>query len=191
MTTASAPPGADALEEISLTCWVARVSYVYGASWPFTTNAEVAAPPDVFLRRADGGLHEEVSATLALSVSRHPSGIHRLAQTALQPYVVAIAEQFKDYFQRHGATTGAFARTQQTEFLRHLRNAASHNNKWHFTGAEPTRAAAHNGLTLDATMHGRGPVLMGKVMAGDVLDLYRDLAAAVAAHLGRKPPTVA
>jgi hypothetical protein len=69
------------------------------------------------------------------------------------------------------------------EFVRHLGNAVSHGNRWHFTSGEPRRPAASRFVTLDASFHGREPVLWDDLTPADVLDVFDD----VAAHLRAIP----
>jgi hypothetical protein len=65
------------------------------------------------------------------------------------------------------------------EFARHLRNAASHGNRWNLTNGQPSRPASLRSRSIDASMHGSQPVLFDWLSPGDVLDLFDD----VAAHL--------
>lgn len=62
------------------------------------------------------------------------------------------------------------------EFFRHLRNAVSHGNRWHFTGGEPRRPAAFGPLVLDASLHGSERVLFEYLGPGDVFQLMDEIA---------------
>jgi hypothetical protein len=71
------------------------------------------------------------------------------------------------------------------EFFRHVRNAASHNNKWHFTIKrrvhEPSRHAEWGAFTIDHTL--KGPLdplhdkdcIYGTLHPADLLGLLRDV----------------
>jgi hypothetical protein len=67
-----------------------------------------------------------------------------------------------------------FDKTPELEFMRHLRNALSHGNKFHFLGGEPHRPASFQGYSLDASMHGQ-PVFFDYILPGDVLELMEHI----------------
>lgn len=69
-----------------------------------------------------------------------------------------------------------FDRSPALEFFRHVRNAVAHNNAFHFLGGEPRRPARFRNFQLDAGMHGQN-LFFEFMMAGDVLDLFVDIAA--------------
>jgi hypothetical protein len=62
------------------------------------------------------------------------------------------------------------------EFFRHLRNALSHGNQWHFTGQEPRHPARLGRFELSRELHGTR-VLFEYLSTGDVLDLFDETAA--------------
>ena len=70
---------------------------------------------------------------------------------------------------------------QVFQFFRHVRNAASHGNKWHFDIRNPTLPAAWKHLVLDDTRKGNANPLQGQqciygsVWPGDLLFLLRDV----------------
>lgn len=66
------------------------------------------------------------------------------------------------------------------QFLRHLRNAVSHGNKWHFNKGEPKTPAAFAGVTLDPAVHQDQPALYETISTGDVFALLDDVATIVA-----------
>ena len=78
-------------------------------------------------------------------------------------------------------------RSPEFEVLRHIRNAASHRNRFVFTRQEPTRAAAWRHLSFDSTKRGQINPLYGRPCFGALLgptelvdllwDLQRKLAA--------------
>lgn len=70
-----------------------------------------------------------------------------------------------------------FDQTPELLFFRHLRNALSHGNKWHFLGAEPRQPAYFGSFVLSKSMHGDEGVLFGFMSTGDVLDLLDHTAA--------------
>ncbi len=55
------------------------------------------------------------------------------------------------------------------EFLRHIRNACSHGNRFTFRGNEPLRPAVLQDLEITAAQNGVGPVLFDFVSPGDVV----------------------
>lgn len=59
------------------------------------------------------------------------------------------------------------------EFLRHLRNASSHNRKFHFKGSEPVRDASWNKLSISNDLHGKD--IFNFIGIGDVILLLRDV----------------
>lgn len=68
------------------------------------------------------------------------------------------------------------------EFFRHVRNAASHGNKWHFSSKEPARPAAWKILILNHALIGNANPLQGQqcihgslLLPGDLLFLLRDV----------------
>lgn len=71
------------------------------------------------------------------------------------------------------------------EFLRHLRNAAAHGNRFNFYPGEPRRPASWSGCAIDHTLKGVANPLantecVGTFMsAGDVLTLLHDIEAKV------------
>lgn len=69
-----------------------------------------------------------------------------------------------------------FDKAPTLEFFRHLRNALSHGNRWHFTNNEPRRPATSREFELDASLHGQ-TVLFEYMLPGDVFDLFDDTAA--------------
>ena len=62
------------------------------------------------------------------------------------------------------------------EFLRHLRNAVSHGNRWHFRNGEPRRPASFGSFVLDAGLDGTDGVLFEFLSTGDVFQLMDDVA---------------
>ncbi|PKN18515.1 MAG: hypothetical protein CVU71_13595 [Deltaproteobacteria bacterium HGW-Deltaproteobacteria-6] len=65
------------------------------------------------------------------------------------------------------------------EFLRHCRNAISHNAKWHFLNKEPINEAEWRGIKLEAKMHGE-PLFVqadgtGNLKLGDPIALLWDI----------------
>lgn len=67
-------------------------------------------------------------------------------------------------------------RAPELEFLRHLRNAVSHGNRWHFTNDEPRRPAAFGPFILDESLHGYDGVLFEYLSTGDIFQLMDDVA---------------
>jgi hypothetical protein len=67
------------------------------------------------------------------------------------------------------------------EFFRHLRNAASHNNRFRFAAREPSRPAQWAGLTFDHTRRGDLNPLQGATCIGalispaDILSLLGEI----------------
>jgi len=61
------------------------------------------------------------------------------------------------------------------EFLRHLRNACAHGNRWYFTGTEPKNPAVWRHLTVEPAWHGQR-AMYGTLGPAEYLDLLDDLA---------------
>ena len=67
------------------------------------------------------------------------------------------------------------------QFLRYVRNAASHSNRWHFFDHEPSARGEWNGFVIDDTLKGaRHPLhgtqcIYGTLKPADVLYLVRDV----------------
>ena len=57
------------------------------------------------------------------------------------------------------------------EFLRHIRNACGHGNRFTFRGGEPTRPAKLKELEITKKLDGTGPVLFDFITPGDVFVL--------------------
>jgi hypothetical protein len=74
------------------------------------------------------------------------------------------------------ASHSYFTRSPELEFFRHLRNAVSHGNRWHFRPGEPRRPARHATFVLDASMHGSN-ALFEYLAPGDVFDLLDEISA--------------
>lgn len=74
------------------------------------------------------------------------------------------------------AEHGYFDRTPELLFFRHLRNALSHGNRWHFLRGEPRQPAFFRSFVLSTSMHGEEGVLFGSMSTGDVLDLLDHIA---------------
>jgi hypothetical protein len=69
-------------------------------------------------------------------------------------------------------TNSAFnKRTPEFEFLRHLRNAFSHGNRFYIT-KEPTLPAEFNGFKIEYKLNGISNVLPDIILPGDILDLF-------------------
>lgn len=72
-------------------------------------------------------------------------------------------------------------KSPEFEFLRHVRNAASHNNKFFFRDSEPRRPACWRGLSLDHTIKGTNNPMFDNICFGptlgpaDLLELLRDV----------------
>lgn len=65
------------------------------------------------------------------------------------------------------------------EFLRHCRNAVSHNGKWHFQNGEPRNKSEWRGIKLKSTMHGQPLFLQqdgsGSLKLGDPIALLWEI----------------
>jgi hypothetical protein len=60
------------------------------------------------------------------------------------------------------ATRDRLAGNPVFEVFKHVRNAASHNNAWHFYGTEPKFRGQWKGLVIDETLRGDANPLQGK-----------------------------
>ncbi len=68
---------------------------------------------------------------------------------------------------------------EKWEFLRHCRNAAAHNGRWHFLNGEPRNPASWRQITLSPTLHDC-PLLIGQdgigsLRIGDPVALLWDI----------------
>ncbi|RWX46936.1 hypothetical protein H206_00248 [Candidatus Electrothrix aarhusensis] len=61
--------------------------------------------------------------------------------------------------------------TPEFEFLRHIRNAMSHGNRFTFRNGEPRRTASFEGFTINSSMNGTNNVLHNYIHFGDLLRL--------------------
>lgn len=72
------------------------------------------------------------------------------------------------------------------EFFRHVRNAASHGNQFHFPAHEPARPASWRSIQLDHTNRGlsnpmQGTECFGKALGvADIIDLLVDMEGKIA-----------
>jgi hypothetical protein len=65
-------------------------------------------------------------------------------------------------------------RSPEFEFLRHIRNAGSHRNKFHFSPKEPTSPASWGGATIEHRLN--GTECFGTFIGtGDILYLLKDI----------------
>lgn len=58
---------------------------------------------------------------------------------------------------------------EDLEFLRHIRNACGHGNRFTFKGDEPRRTAKVGSLEINKSLDGVGPVLFDFLTPGDVV----------------------
>jgi len=61
--------------------------------------------------------------------------------------------------------------TPEFEFLRHMRNAISHGNKFTLRNGEPRRPAKFDGFSIDSSMNGMDNVINTYIDLGDLLRL--------------------
>jgi hypothetical protein len=72
-------------------------------------------------------------------------------------------------------------KSPEFEFFRHIRNAASHGNKFNFLNWEPASPACWRGATIDHNLKGKSNPLHGKECFGtfigiaDMIDLLADI----------------
>lgn len=62
------------------------------------------------------------------------------------------------------------------EFLRHLRNACAHGNRWHLQNGEPRKTATWRQLTVEGAWHG-DRAIFGTIGPAEYVDFLEDLAA--------------
>lgn len=72
--------------------------------------------------------------------------------------------------------TGGHGRTDVPllQFARHLRNAAAHGNRWHFTGSQPVHLATCRHVTLTAGLHGQRAFWGGGLVTPLLFVLFLD-----------------
>jgi hypothetical protein len=79
-------------------------------------------------------------------------------------------------------------KSPESEFLRHVRNASSHGNRFKFSATEPRGPAAWRNVVIDSTMKGSANPLSGKSCFGyivgpaDILMLLHDIEGQLLAH---------
>lgn len=72
------------------------------------------------------------------------------------------------------AINSYFNKTPELEFLRHVRNAISHGNKFHFLRGEPRRPACFEAFALSTDLEG-SVLFWDFMMPGDVLALFDEI----------------
>jgi hypothetical protein len=60
---------------------------------------------------------------------------------------------------------------EDVEFLRHIRNACSHGNRFTFRDGEPRRLAKLKNLEITRSLEGMSPVLFDFITLGDAVVL--------------------
>lgn len=191
------------LDEVLDTLAFARQAYVAFAD---TSMYPASAKPanngkQNWLFGNSSGSNYIVQGVNSLNISVHPAHMVKVAPNVLRPHIIDASERLWSYIRNaeKNNTPGAFARTVETEFLRHLRNAAGHDNHWNFVPSEPrlvgVLAPAFGHVTLANNMSGTGPVLIGGTQAvtsfslrpGDVLALLWEVEQQICLHLGVAP----
>lgn len=72
---------------------------------------------------------------------------------------------------------GLLDATPELQFLRHLRNAVSHGNRFHLSTGEPKRLAKFKEFEITPELNGMENVLFEYIYPGDVIDLLDFVAA--------------
>lgn len=67
-----------------------------------------------------------------------------------------------------------FTKSPELEFVRHLRNAINHGNRFFFTPREPCRPAHFSTFTISKSLQGQN-AFWSFLMPGDVLDLLEEV----------------
>lgn len=115
------------------------------------------------ISRKDGTLYEGLDVSNSIRLIRYNK------QYSLElPAVIVIT--VVSYIGEALAQNQYFDKTPQLEFFRHLRNALSHGNKFHFRNDEPSRPAYFRTFRISRSLNGQ-PVLYEFMSLGDVLDL--------------------
>ncbi len=125
----------------------------------------------VRLGRADGSYYECLDFWKALHVARMDPAFDISFMRDFQSMMLSrVGQVLSDYH--------LYDQSPQHEFMRHLRNAVSHGNRWYFIREEPTRPAIFAGISLDKSWHLK-PVLYEDVKPGDVFDLLDYIAGSI------------
>jgi hypothetical protein len=122
--------------------------------------------------RADGTTASSMPINYWLERARQNNGVgFGLRDDTLAFAAMFIVTRLEDDLQQLGLRN---PHSPALEFLRHIRNAAAHGNRWHFRGQEPRNPAKLRNIELDPSLHD-APAYNGTVGPGDFLDLLDDV----------------
>lgn len=62
--------------------------------------------------------------------------------------------------------------TQELQFLKHLRNACAHGNRFYLKTGEPKKRAKFKSFEIESALDGFTPVLFDFIKPGDLFDLF-------------------
>lgn len=125
---------------------------------------------DVVLWRKDQTPHTRLLHPALAAVAGNAG--HNLANLRLIGHLlVDVADELK---KEHLNTSSALH-----QYLRHLRNACAHGNRWYFKSGEPRKPAHFRAHSLSRSLDGQGPVLFDHLGPGDVADLLEDVKASI------------
>lgn len=123
-------------------------------------------PPFLSFPRRDGTLYEmDLDATVA-NVTNNP-GFTMIV--ILNAFTVMLPDIAHALSQRH-----YFTNSPELEFFRHLRNAVSHGNKFHFTNNKINHPARFGAYEITPALEGQR-ALFAFINPGDVLDLFDEI----------------
>lgn len=127
-------------------------------------------PIPLVVSRRDGSIHQTPSIGEILHAARELPGFG-FGPDLFSFMMRAIAVKIGDEL----GTAGLIKRdVPLLQFVRHLRNASAHNNKWIFRPGQPKFPAAHRSNVLDSSMSGQS-VFLQQISMGEFLDLLEDV----------------
>jgi hypothetical protein len=96
---------------------------------------------------------------------------HRRNKTFNKAFLRTLFSGLLSYVYDVAKANGLMRQTPEYEFLRHLRNAVSHGNRFTLRKGEPTRPACFGNFRIDRSLNGMENVLFSYVKPGDTMDL--------------------
>lgn len=137
-----------------------------------TSRADAEAMP-ILLTRADGTSRvDSMGAWLSRAAADQGRGLG-LGEDLVAFAMIYATTRIGDEANRLGLRDKT---SPLMEFLRHLRNACAHGNRWHFANGEPKQPAAWRHFAVDANWGGQRAIY-GNIGPAEYQDFLDDLAA--------------
>lgn len=133
--------------------------------------------PRLLPLRKDGSAYQGLDAPRSRDfIKRDPEFAKEAAATTLMPLVSWVGDMVKACKDGASQPDKALYQTPELEFLRHLRNAMSHGNRFEIRGSEPVLPAQFKTFSINSALHGTTMVMFDWIGAGDIFDLFDHLA---------------